>query len=129
MSDGVTVTVTGDKELIAELDAAITHVVPEAMALVSKGALNIKTDWRQAWSGFRHAPQVGRAVTYDVAGDWHGVSAEIGPDKDKPQGALGNLLEYGSLNNAPHPGGGPALAKEEPRLTAAAEALLAKLLP
>ena len=44
-----------------------------------------------------------------------GLEAEIGPDKSRPQGALGNLLEFGSENNPPHNDGGRALQAEEPR--------------
>jgi hypothetical protein len=44
--------------------------------------------------------------------------AIIGPDKGGPQGALGNLLEYGSVKNPPHRDGGRALDVEEPRFEA-----------
>jgi hypothetical protein len=44
--------------------------------------------------------------------------AIIGPDKGAPQGALGNLLEYGSVKNPPHRDGGRAADAEEPRFEA-----------
>ena len=47
------------------------------------------------------------------------VSADIGPDKSKPQGALGNILEYGTVNNAPFAHLGPALDREAPGFTKA----------
>jgi hypothetical protein len=94
--------------------AAVTAPIV-ARAVVAKGALNIKNDWRQRWSGLSHARLLPYAVTYDTTeGPW-GAEAEIGPDKDKPQGALGNLIEFGSTNNAPIPGGAPALDAEEPK--------------
>jgi hypothetical protein len=49
------------------------------------------------------------------------VGAEIGPDKNKPQGALGNLLEFGTSKQAGRQDGARALAAEEPRLIAALE--------
>jgi hypothetical protein len=113
----------GLKELIADLEREARVAPAEARKVLQKGALNIKNDWRRRWSGRPHAPRLPYAIGYDtrVLG---GVSeAEIGPDKDKPQGALGNLFEYGSVNNAPIPGGAPALEAERPKFEAAMEAL------
>jgi hypothetical protein len=57
------------------------------------------------------------------------VQAEIGYDKDKRGGALGNLLEYGSAaTNPPHRDIGRALDAEEPRFIAAIEAIGVRLL-
>lgn len=90
---------------------------PEIGKVVTRGAFNIKKDWRQRWAGLSHAPRLPYAVSYDVeylvAGQT--VTAEIGPDKNKRQGALGNIIEFGSPTSAPHPGGLPALATEEPK--------------
>ncbi len=101
--------------LAADLGQAAEDALPEVRRVVQKGALNIKKDWRQAWSGLDHAPRLPYAVTYDTEEKRTSVTAEIGPDKDKRQGALGNLIEYGSVNNAPIPGGAKALRAEEPR--------------
>jgi hypothetical protein len=94
-----------------------------ARAVVQRGALNIKRDWQRRWTGHSHAPALPRAVTYDTTASRTAATAEIGPDKNKPQGALGNLFEYGSVNNAPIPGGAPAAAAEQPRFERAAEQL------
>lgn len=109
------VTVHGMDELIAALRSADRQALPQGKKVVSKGSLNVKKDWAGRWQGLAHAPALPRAVTYDLdtAGDV--VSGEIGPDKSRRQGSLGNLLEFGSMNNAPHPGGLPALEAEEPR--------------
>jgi hypothetical protein len=122
------VTVTGLTELEADLQRAVDEAAGETKKVVSKGALNIKRDAKARWSGLRHAPALPGAVTYDVESSGSGASAEIGPDKGRPQGALGNLLEYGSVNNAPIPALSPALDAEEPRFTAAMEELGARLL-
>lgn len=95
-----------------------------AVAVVSKGALNVKNDWRKAWSGIGHAPALPNAVTYDTKVTLRSVEAEIGPDKGRRQGALGNIIEFGTSKNAPNPGGGPALEREASRFEAAAVALL-----
>lgn len=124
----IEVTYNGLDELIADLDRAVKLTSPGVLAVVTKGALNVKKDWAQRWSGLSHAPSLGAAVSYDVTYGFGGVKAEIGPDKARRQGALGNLLEFGSVNNAPHPGGTPALEAEAPRFEKALGDLAEKLL-
>jgi hypothetical protein len=74
-------------------------------------ANGIKKTSQEFAGGIAHAPDYPRAITYDTKdrGVGDGVSAEIGPDKDRRQGALGNILEYGTVNNAPYAHLGPAL--------------------
>lgn len=125
------VTVTGIEgpdglaALAAEYDEAAGIAPAEARKVVQRGALNIKRDWRKAWTGLSHAPRLPYAVGYDTQITPAGAVAEIGPDKDleNKQGALGNLIEYGSVNNAPKPGGAPALKAEEPKFLQALEDL------
>jgi hypothetical protein len=118
--------VSGLLSLAVDLAGASAAVQREAPAVVAKGALNIKNDWRAnaiATAG-RHARIYPYSIGYDPVVAAAGfVEAIIGPDKEKPQGALGNLLEYGSVNNPPHNDGGRALIAEEPRFIAAVEAL------
>lgn len=113
----------GLKALIADLEREARVAPAEARKVVQKGAQNIKTDWRRRWSGHPHAPRLPSAVGYDTRILGPLCEAEIGPDKDKPQGALGNLFEYGSVKNAPIPGGAPALEAERPKFEAAMEGL------
>jgi hypothetical protein len=118
----------GLKALAADLDAAARVAPDEVRKVAQKGALNIRNDWRRAWAGHAHAPALPRAVTYDTMQVADRVMAEIGPEKEKPQGSLGNLFEYGSVNNAPIPGGLPALERERPRFEKALEDLIARSL-
>ncbi|MER6487617.1 hypothetical protein ABT264_29180 [Streptomyces virginiae] len=112
---------TADVRQLAQLAVALEHDIPEVeramVAAVTRGALNIKNDWRdnaRASSG-RHARLYPNSISYDVTPIPGGAKAEIGPDKGRAQGALGNLLEFGSVNNPPHNDGGRALLAEEPR--------------
>jgi hypothetical protein len=114
---------TGAKELQDDLQQAADDAVKGAKGVVSKGALNIKRDTKEIWANLAHAPALPRAVGYDTTVSGTLVSAEIGPDKAKRQGALGNLLEYGSVNNAPIPALNPSLDAEEPRFASALEDL------
>jgi hypothetical protein len=116
VSDGIEVTVTGDRELLATLDRLTSAAWRDADRVLEKAAVNIKKDWAKRWSGHPHFPALPRAVSYDLfhtlAGNSH---VEVGPDKNRRQGALGNIIEFGTPNNAPIPAGMPALAAEAPR--------------
>jgi len=107
----------------ADLAAAPERLAELLPPVVSKGALNVKNDWRANASGNAHAPHYPASITYDMDVRAEAVEAEIGPDKDLPQGPLGNILEFGTSKNPPHNDGGRALAVEEPKFIAACEAV------
>lgn len=106
------------RRLLRELESIPTEVLPAVRGVVQRGAFNIKNDWRDRWKGMSHLPALHAAVTYDTEVYGGGVRAQIGPDKRRRQGPLGNIAEFGTPKNAPHPGGGPALAAEEPKFLA-----------
>ncbi|NUP49007.1 MAG: hypothetical protein HOW97_17130 [Catenulispora sp.] len=110
----------GTEALAADLALAGIRLAASGNALLMKGALNIKNDWRTSASGLKHAPLYPASITFDVIPTPTVLAAEIGPDKNRPQGALGNLIEYGSVKNPPHLDGARALAAEEPRFYEAA---------
>lgn len=106
--------------LIASLHKAGTQaVVVQAEKVVKKAAVQVKKGWRdnakESVAGAGHASAYPYSITFDepVRGPGH-VEVEIGPDKDKRQGALGNLIEYGSVNNPPHWDGKRAAEAEAP---------------
>lgn len=97
-------------------------------------ARHVRDEWRDQARGMAHAPAFPHSITYDIgssasqslaqaAGSIIGgsitaahasvLSAEIGPDKSRAQGSLGNLIEYGSVNNAPQGLGHRALQVNE----------------
>lgn len=108
----------------AELDklrADASRFPQDAMPIFRRAAVEtatqVKDTARTNASGMAHAPAFPFSITYDFAGDSHGggalggfvgsafgsydITMEIGPDKDRAQGSLGNLIEYGSVNNPP----------------------------
>jgi hypothetical protein len=99
-----------------------------ARAVVAKGALNIKTDSRRRISGHPRLRALPAAITYDSHETGSTIWAEIGPDKNKRQGALGNIPEFGTPKNAPMPYMLPAGEAERPRFEKAMEDLAAKAL-
>jgi hypothetical protein len=113
---------------VLDLDEALAGALPKVREVVQKGALNIKRDAQRRVGGLAHAPSYPAAISYDTTVGAGGVYAEIGPDKGRRQGALGNLIEYGSVNNAPIPHIAPAVDEELPRFERAMEDLAEKLL-
>lgn len=114
--------------VVDAINKASRVAVPDAAAVVGKGALNIKKDAARRVTGLKHAPAYPRSITYDLYTSLTGPAAEVGPDKNKRQGALGNILEYGTTKNAPIPHLGPAADAEEPRFAKALEDLAVKAL-
>lgn len=112
--------------LAADLEGAAVRLPASLVPVVSKGALNVKNDWRANASGNRHAPHYPASIGYDLDVSAASISATIGPDKNLKQGPLGNILEFGTSKNPPHNDGGRALAVEEPRFIAAVEEAGAK---
>lgn len=85
---------------------------------VAVTARKVRDTWREQAKGIPHAPAFPYSITYDMRsfGGFGAsvISAEIGPDKGRAQGALGNLIEFGSRNNPPQGlGHGALLANEE----------------
>lgn len=113
---------------IAELDRVPKDMYDEVVKVGEKGALNIKKDWAQAWSGHSYIGPLSRAVSYDRRGKGASIEWEIGPDKGRAQGPLGNVIEFGTVNNPPIPGGLPALDREAPRTERALADVLGRVL-
>ncbi len=110
------------------LDNAVSKVPDEAGKVVARGALNIKRGARKRVRGLRHAKRYPYSIDYDFYRGLHGPVSEIGPNKKRRQGALGNLLEFGSVNNPPHPHMRPATDEELPKFEGAMADLSAKYL-
>ncbi len=109
------------RRLERHLARAVPRARRDARAVTMRGAMNIKRDWKSnaRSSAPKHAPAYPSSIGFDLAAYGPDIwMAIIGPDKGGPQGALGNLLEYGSVHNPPHRDGGRALDVEEPRFEA-----------
>lgn len=82
---------------------------------IQKAAYNIKRDWQREWTGLRNLPGLASAITYETWESGTGPQAEVGPESGRRQGPLAPIVEFGTINNPPHPGAGPALLREQPR--------------
>lgn len=127
----MTTSVTINFDQVTRLANALARVPEQAAvgarAVVQRGALNIKMDWKARWSGHPHFPALPAAITYDTRVAGPVIDAEIGVVKARRQGGLGNIIEFGTRHNAPIPGGLPALQAELPRFEAAIVALATRL--
>lgn len=90
----------------------------EVEGIVTKGAVNIKKDWRQRARGIAHAPRYPLSIAYDrVEQTPFGYEVAIGPENSgENQGFLGDIFEFGGAHNAPRNDGGQALDTEIPKL-------------
>lgn len=96
MGDGVEVDFSDVLKLAADLGEVPKNAGPRINSAVRFTAGLIKDEVRGRLTGeWRGA--VG-SVDYDVKSDGHSIVSEVGYDKDKPGGALGNLREFGAPN-------------------------------
>ncbi len=116
------------RNLAGELERAVADAEREFEQVVSRGALQIKQGWQRRWRGHPHIPHLPNAINYDLRRRGTVIEAEIGVDKSRRQGPLGNIIEYGTVKNAPIPGGAPALDMERPRFERAVADVAARLL-
>ncbi|WP_188699888.1 hypothetical protein [Microbacterium nanhaiense] len=122
MADGIDI----DKADISKLSSDLGRTSEAAWKNLQKAievtARNVRDTARENSKGLAHAPAFPYSITYDVGVGYDQslsqaassvltgsisdarsttLRAEIGPDKNRKQGALGNLIEYGSVNNPP----------------------------
>lgn len=75
--------------------------LPNVKKAVQVTAFKVKTAWRTKLGGSSTLPGLPAALSYDVEADSGSVDAEIGFDKSKFQGPLGNISEFGAPTVAP----------------------------
>ena len=118
------------EHLARSFEAAIPAVDPKVVAVVSKGALNIKTQLRKEAEGSTYFNRFGWTIAYDLSSGPGGVEAEIGPSSEqKSPGNIANIAYFGGANGGgasiPDPQG--ALNAESDRFMAALEQVVADL--
>ena len=87
--------------LANDLAVAPLKAVPLVAAVVKKAAQNVKDHMVNEARSNGTYKHFHRSISYDVHLAFGGIEAEIGPDKDRTQGALGNVLYFGTSKNAP----------------------------
>jgi hypothetical protein len=120
MADGLTIDASQLHELAAALGEVASSAGPYVRDAMERTAIDVRDDWRAAAGGHRTIRAYPRSIGYDFVGlQSFGstiIRCDIGPDKGKRQGALGNLLEYGSPTSPPHHWGDQALEAHSEQL-------------
>lgn len=89
------------RRLSADLGRVPSRVVPAVDQVMKRGAQNVKEAMAEDASGHATFPHFPRSISYDREPSPRGVSYEIGPDKQRTQGALGNILYFGTSDTGP----------------------------
>jgi hypothetical protein len=109
----MTLIVVGLTEVVGALTRSPALLAVTTRKAVEVTARKVRDDARDRIKGHKYLPAYPYSISYDVKTTAEGVEAEIGPDKGKTQGPLGNIIEYGTSKNAPLPHLGPALDANE----------------
>ena len=115
-------------ELAGDLGRIAGKSVPPLLAAVEKSASAVEKGMRSEASGHAHSPHFPNSITHDVKAHFGGIEAEIGPDKGLTQGALGNILYFGTSKNGPILNINGPLDAEAPNFQKAVESAAGKLL-
>lgn len=129
MADSISADFSEVHKLVADFGHATARVLPLVDAVVKKAADNLKKDLAGQATYSRHFRGMAGSISYDSAYGLGSVAYEVGPDKDRRGGALGNLFFFGGV----HGGGGTgdldgAVRTEQPRMIKALEDLTGGLL-
>lgn len=109
------------RKLATSLGKIAGSSVKDVDGVMKKGAQNVKEEMEADIRTSRHfvgkkGPGLESSISYDSAYGVGGVRYEVGPDKSRPGGALGNIYYFGTSR-----GGGSGdiekpLRSESPRL-------------
>lgn len=110
------VDVTEVRRLAENLGRVAGRAVADVDAVLKKGAQNVKDEMVADARGSMHFKGMAGAISYDSAYRIGTPRYEVGPDKGRKGGALGNIYYFGTSR-----GGGSGdiekpLRSEEPRL-------------
>lgn len=100
----------------ADLGKIASKALPDTDAVLKKGAQNIKDDLVADARGSKHFKGMAGSISYDSMYGIGHAKYEIGPDKSRRGGALGNIYYFGTSR-----GGGTGdlegpLAREAPNI-------------
>lgn len=100
-------------ELAADFDDAAGALQKNAVQGITVTSLKTKKTWQQKLAGSSTLPGLPGALSYEVKQGAGEIVSEVGFDKGRGQGALGNVSEFGTPTVAPR---GFGLASQEENL-------------
>ena len=128
---GVTVDNSDFRRFAAQILESVDATEKGVGRVVQRGAMNIKKQMNADLAASKHFKGAAGSVTYDIrssaAFGGGAVEAEIGPDKNRKGGPLGNIAYFGtSRGGGTVPDPSVALNAEEPRFEKALADLMGK---
>jgi len=90
--------------LAVDLGDLPTEAAVRVRGVIQEASAELKDRWRsnaRATAG-RHGRLYPNAITYETRILPGGIEAEIGPEKNRPQGGMGPGFEFGSVNQPAH---------------------------
>lgn len=115
------VQIIGLNAVVDDFNAFPRRLAVNARKAVQVTSQKVRDDARGRIAGRKYLPAYPYSITYDTKVTAEGIEGEIGPDKGRAQGPLGNIVEYGTSKNAPIPHLGPALDANAEDLVAGME--------
>ncbi|MEF2979102.1 hypothetical protein [Subtercola sp. YIM 133946] len=116
MADEIKIDFSDFQKLSADLGKVPRAARPLMRKAIEVNSRNVRDTWRDKLSGSPSLPALPAAVTYDVTSDESPrapIVGQIGFDKNRAQGPLGNISEFGSpAKNTPPSGYGSASLAE-----------------
>lgn len=116
------------EKLAADLGRIPGRMVAPMIAAVTKSSTSLRDAMRADAGGIGHAPHFPSSITADVKVKVGQIEAEVGPDKGLTQGALGNILYFGTSKNGAVLDINEPLDAESPKFQKAIEDAAGKLL-
>lgn len=105
MADSFEVDFSELDKLAADIAAVPDNAGPNIVKAIHVTSNKVLKGWRGRLMGSSTLPALPFALSYDLStaagADLSTIESEIGFDKGRKQGALGNISEYGSINNPP----------------------------
>jgi len=89
------------RRLAADFGHAGDDAILEIDKVVERGALGMKKTMAEDAANSGHYKLFAASISYDRRYGFGSIAYDVGPDKDRPQGALGNILYFGTSNNDP----------------------------
>ncbi|MGP9490054.1 hypothetical protein ACT3R5_15990 [Glutamicibacter sp. AOP5-A2-7] len=99
-----------------DLGKIASKALPETEKVLEKGALNIKNDLIQGIPSGSSWRALRGAISYDPKPAVGSVAFEVGPDKGRRGGALGNLYYFGGSRGGGYGDLEGPLAREAPNV-------------
>lgn len=112
------------RQFVINIGRVVDGAYDQVDAVIFKGAMNMKREMVADLSKSQHFKGAAGSITFEQHNTRDVIRRELGPDKSRPGGALGNIYYFGTSR-----GGGTGdidkpLNSEEPRVLSAMQALV-----